>query len=239
MNSVHISHDPDLVAQNVAAAMAEMIQRDVPFHLALSGGSTPRRLFEYLAKHYRDSIPWGSVHLWWGDERCVPPRHEDSNYRMTKESLLSGVIIPPDNVHRILGENPPAQEAERYAMEMRKYMPMEAGLPKFDLIMLGLGEDGHTASIFPHQMELIDTDAWTAVAAHPDSGQQRISLTGRVINQAEAVFFLVTGAGKAERVVEILEDHEGSERYPARHIHPASNNFTWYLDRAAATKLRF
>ncbi|MEL7342864.1 MAG: 6-phosphogluconolactonase, partial [Bacteroidota bacterium] len=176
------------------------VNRGETYHIALSGGSTPRLLFEYLSEHFRESIPWGDVHLWWGDERCVPPDHEESNYLMTKETLLKGVILPPENVHRIKGENSPADEAVRYANEMKKSIPQKNDLPVFDLIYLGLGTDGHTASIFPDRMDLLTSTDLTAVASHPESGQTRISLTGPVLNNARKIAFLVTGASKAELV---------------------------------------
>lgn len=236
---VHISQTPILVAKNVAADLANSVKRGVPFHIALSGGSTPKLLFEYLAEHYRESIPWGDVHLWWGDERCVEPDHPDSNYLMTKESLLRGVILPPGNVHRIKGENDPSEEAARYADEMNRTIPSRDGIPVFDLIYLGLGTDGHTASIFPDRMELLTESSFTDVAIHPESGQKRVSLTGPVLNHATKVAFLVTGESKAERVSEIFEQKDGSELLPASHIHPVHGDLIWYLDRAAAKSLRF
>lgn len=236
---VHISQTPVLVAKNVAADLANSVKRGVPFHIALSGGSTPKLLFEYLAEHYRESIPWGDVHLWWGDERCVAPDHAESNYLMTKESLLRGVILPPENVHRIKGENDPEEEAARYADEMKRTIPLKDGLPVFDLIYLGLGTDGHTASIFPDRMDLLTESSFADVAIHPESGQKRVSLTGPVINHAAKVAFLVTGEGKSERVSEIFEQKDGSELLPASHIHPVHGDLIWYLDRPAAKSLRF
>ncbi|MDP5168614.1 MAG: 6-phosphogluconolactonase [Bacteroidia bacterium] len=238
-STLHISQSPIHVAKNVASDIAAMVVRGKPFHIALSGGSTPKLLFEQLAANYRESIPWGDVHLWWGDERCVPPSDEQSNYRMTKESLLKGVILPPGNVHRIKGESDPEEEAKRYASEMAKGIPTQDGLPIFDLVLLGLGTDGHTASIFPPQMDLLTVPEWTAVAIHPESGQQRISITGKVINRARKVAFLVTGESKAEKVSEIFEEKDGSEVYPASHIAPSPGDLIWYIDRAAAKMLRF
>lgn len=236
---VRISQTPLLVAKNAADDLATSVQRGETFHVALSGGSTPKMLFNYLAQHYRESIPWGDVHLWWGDERCVPPDHEESNYLMTKESLLKGVILPPENVHRIRGEASPVEEANRYAAEMTREIPLKNNIPVFDLVYLGLGTDGHTASIFPDRMELLTSTALTAVASHPESGQNRISLTGPVLNNARNVAFLVTGASKAERVSEIFEKKDGSESYPASYIDPTHGDLAWYLDRAAAKSLRF
>ncbi len=236
---IHISESPIHVAGNVASDMVSGIQRGSPFHIALSGGSTPKLLFEYLSEHHRETIPWGDVHLWWGDERCVPPDHSESNYLMTRKSLLQGVILPPANIHRIKGEASPEVEAQRYAQEMAEYIPVEDHLPMFNLIFLGLGTDGHTASIFPDRLDLLTEKNWTAVATHPESGQQRITLTGLVLNNAKRISFLITGKSKQEKVAEIFEEKESSEQYPASHIKPQHGDLIWYLDREAAGSLRF
>ena len=223
--------------QAVAAAFASFLQTtlrpDQAFHLALSGGSTPKLLFTHLATHYADKLPWQQLHFWWGDERSVPPDHPESNYRMTRELLFEPLGLEGPQVHRIRGEADPQVEATRYAAEIEQALPQAGGLPQFDLIMLGMGEDGHTASIFPDQMELLTTATTCAVATHPESGQQRVSLTGPVLNAARQVAFLVTGAGKAEKVTAIREGQAGSEAFPAAHIAPAGE-LLWFLDEAAA-----
>ena len=141
--------------------------------------------------------------------------------------------MPEANVHRVLGENDPVQEAQRYGKEIEDGLPSANGLPQFDLIILGMGADGHTASIFPHEMELLDSKEVCAVATHPESGQKRVSLTGQVINNARVVTFLVTGASKAEKVVEIFNQSGDWKSYPASYIKPDSGELTWYLDKAA------
>ncbi|MEQ9307617.1 MAG: 6-phosphogluconolactonase [Marinoscillum sp.] len=206
------------------------------FHVALSGGSTPKILFDYLAGKYASDHVWETIHFYWGDERCVPPTDADSNYKMTKERLFDKVPIPDQNIHRVQGEKDPAEEAQRYASELVEHMPTRKGLPIFDMIILGMGEDGHTASIFPHQMELLDTDKICDVATHPESGQLRVTLTGHVINASDAVVFLVTGAGKQPKLYEIFHKTGAWDSYPAAHIKPRGKLF-WYVDDAAIAGL--
>lgn len=225
-------------AKEVARAFAEMLKERSSatdrLNIALSGGSTPKLLFDILAADFKTSIDWKKIHFYWGDERCVPPDHEESNYLMTKQHLFDNIDVPGANIHRVLGEDNPSEEAEHYGTILEDQLPRLDDLPQFDLIMLGLGEDGHTASIFPHQMELLTIDEICAVATHPTSGQKRVSLTGRVINNAKEIAFLVTGAGKAEKVKAIL-NHEGNyQQYPAAHIAPKSGTLVWWLDQAAA-----
>ncbi|MEO1449985.1 MAG: 6-phosphogluconolactonase, partial [Bacteroidota bacterium] len=200
MPTIHIEADPASLAQAFAAWVSEQIPAEGPYHIALSGGSTPKLLFAHWAAEYQDRLPWNRIHFWWGDERCVPPNDADSNYRMTKELLLDHVSIPVKNIHRVEGEIAPDQAAVNFAADMKQSMPIENGLPKFDLIILGMGADGHTASIFPHEMELLEESNWTAVATHPESGQKRVTLTGSVLNAAGKIAFLVAGASKLEKV---------------------------------------
>ena len=231
MNTL-IFDTPQAVAEAFAKDLAQRIAAADQLTIALSGGSTPKLLFDHMAAEYAD-IDWSKVHLYWGDERCVPPTDDDSNYKMTVTHLLSKIDMPEANVHRVLGENDPVQEAERYGKEIEDGLPSANGLPQFDLIILGMGADGHTASIFPHEMELLDSKEVCAVATHPESDQKRVSLTGPVINNAKAVTFLVTGASKAEKVVEIFNQSGDWKSYPASYIKPDSGELTWYLDKAA------
>ena len=231
MNTL-IFDTPQAVAEAFAKDLAQRIAAADQLTIALSGGSTPKLLFDHMAAEYAD-IDWSKVHLYWGDERCVPPTDDDSNYKMTVTHLLSKIDMPEANVHRVLGENDPVQEAERYGKEIEDGLPSANGLPQFDLIILGMGADGHTASIFPHEMELLDSKEVCAVATHPESGQKRVSLTGQVINNARVVTFLVTGASKAEKVVEIFNQSGDWKSYPASYIKPDSGELTWYLDKAA------
>jgi 6-phosphogluconolactonase len=194
-------------------------------------------VFDELAARYREEILWSKVHLYWGDERCVPPHDLESNYRMTAEHLLEHIDIPPENIFRIRGEEDPATEAQRYAELLKNRVPLKYRLPHFDLVMLGLGEDGHTASVFPHQRGLWDSRSYCEVATHPESGQQRITITGKIINNAAQVAFLVTGAGKARKVREILHEEGDHKNFPASWVAPRSGNLTWYLDKEAAREV--
>lgn len=206
--------------------------------VALSGGSTPKSLFDYWAQHHQHDIDWKSIFFFWGDERCVPPTDEQSNYKMTQEHLLAHVPIPERNIFRIKGENDPAAEAKRYSTLLQMEIEMVNGAPSFDLVILGLGDDGHTASIFPHEIKLWKSNKLCVVATHPESGQKRVSLSGKVINNAQRVAFLVTGAGKAEKVREIIERRKDvKDIYPAAKVKPVSGNLVWFLDREAAIEL--
>ncbi|MDW3648339.1 MAG: 6-phosphogluconolactonase [Bacteroidia bacterium] len=228
--------DPERVAEQFARHLAEWMAESEQehFHIALSGGSTPRLLFDLLARDYANKFPWDIMHFWWGDERCVPPDDADSNFGMTRKHLLDHIDIPEGNIHRVRGENDPATEAIRYGKTIQEFLPIRNGWPVFDLIMLGLGTDGHTASIFPHQMELLEDPNVCVVATHPDSGQKRISLSGGVINEGERIAFLATGVSKAEKYSEIVEQKGSFESYPASYIHPEKGELYWFIDQAAA-----
>lgn len=226
--------------ETLAAAFTTDLIENMPetgdFSLALSGGSTPKVLFQYWAEHYRDTINWSRIHLYWGDERCVPPDHAESNFRMTKELLLDHIEIPAENIHRIQGEADPATEATRYSEEINSHLPTEKGWPVFDHIILGMGGDGHTASIFPDRLELLESEHICETAAHPESGQIRVSLTGKVINAARRVSFLITGRGKAAVLKEIINRSGEYTKYPASFVEP-SGSLYFYLDEGAASLL--
>lgn len=201
-------------------------------NISLSGGSTPAAFFDYWVNSRVEKEYWERIRLFWGDERCVPPTDEMSNYGMTHEHLLSKIPIPQDNIHRIIGENEPYQEAERYAAVIENEVVV------FDLVILGLGEDGHTASIFPSTIDFWDSPRSCIVNQHPDTGQKRISVTGKVINNAKWVAFLVTGSNKASKVHEIVQYRTANcHRYPAAKVLPASGNLVWFLDKDAASLL--
>lgn len=205
------------------------------FFIALSGGSTPVIIFEMLAKNYKEKIKWNKLQLFWSDERCVPSNDEQSNYGMTKKNLLDFIDIPAENIHRIKGENDPEMEAIRYSEEIMNTVNSENGLPKFDLVMLGIGEDGHTASIFPDQMHLLNSQNLCEVAVHPSTGQKRITMTGNVINNSERVIFLVTGRNKANIIKRIIEDKK--QIYPAEFIYPVAGELLYFVDYEASLLL--
>jgi len=205
--------------------------------LALSGGSTPKIIFQTIVKDFKEKIQWEKIHLFWGDERCVRPDSEESNFGMTKKYLLDYIDIPKENVHRIKGEADPFDEAERYSKEIKNNVPFYNDLPLFNMAMLGVGEDGHTASIFPNQINLLNSEKIAEVAVHPASGQKRITLTGKVINNAERIIFLVNGESKSKIVKELLEGKE-KEKYPAAHINSIHGRTDYFIDKEAAKLLK-
>jgi 6-phosphogluconolactonase len=209
------------------------------FSLLLSGGSTPRMVYEYLSRN-QNSIPWQRLQLFWGDERCVPPDQDESNYKMVKNSLLDHVPIPSDNIFRIKGESDPQTEAVRYAETLSNRVPSKNGLPCFDLVMLGLGDDGHTASLFPNDTKNLFSEGLFEVAAHPESGQRRVTATLQLINNARTIVFLVTGKSKAGMLARILgkggENYPASmwENYPAALVEAKNGEVIWLVDQDAA-----
>jgi 6-phosphogluconolactonase len=210
------------------------------FNIALSGGKTPEAFFEKIAANpiSRDNQTlWKRVRFFWVDERCVPPDHADSNFSMTNESLFSKIGTGESNVHRIYGENDPYLEATRYAKEIKQFVELLNGIPVFDWIFLGVGDDGHTASIFPGRLDLMDTDEICAAVVHPVTGQFRITLTGKTILQAKRITFMVTGESKSKVLREILNNEAEALSYPAAQILWHSNNTDWFIDEAAAKYL--
>ncbi len=232
-----ISKTKKKTAEHFTDWLIELIHANDVLHVALSGGSTPKIVFDELAARDISKRDWKKVHLYWGDERCVPPEDSESNYRMTVEHLLSKIEIPEENIHRIKGESTPREEAERYSEVLKNELPETYDLPQFDLIILGMGDDGHTASIFPYEIGLWNADQFCEVAEHPETGQKRITITGQIINNAVTVAFLVTGEGKAEKVGKIIEKRDGFKSYPAHLVNPISGNLFWFLDEAAAAEI--
>jgi len=238
-NPIKIFRSPYLLAEKFArelvAAINESAAKKRPYTIVLSGGSTPELLFSLLGDHFSGSADWEYAHFFWGDERCVAADNSESNYGMARRKLFDRIEIPSSNIHRIKGEADPEAEAVRYAQEILKFTESENGLPRFDLIILGLGEDGHTVSIFPGLIDLMDSDKICTVTRHPVSNQNRITLTGRVINNACRVVFLVTGKKKAEIVEKIVRGKENFKNFPASHIVPVDGVLSWYIDIEAAT----
>jgi len=229
----HILKSPQDLANAFAKQLIKWIN-ETPgntFHLALSGGTTPSILYRLLAEKYSNKVPWQKIHFWWGDERMVPPGNPDSNFGVVNKLIFSKFKLSPDQIHRIKGEEEPIAEAKRYGLEMEKLIPLVNNLPAFDLILLGLGEDGHTASIFPDQIQLMESDEITGIAMQPITGQQRITLTGRVLNNAKKVAFLVSGESKASIFNQVIHGSERALVYPAAHIHP-DGELHWFVDEA-------
>jgi 6-phosphogluconolactonase len=226
------------------------------FNVALSGGNTPRRVYELLAtERFKNRVGWHQVHFFFGDERMVPPDHPESNYRMAYEALLSEVPIPAINVHRIVGEGNAEESARRYENELRTFFagPSGSSWPKFDLIFLGMGADGHTASLFPGSDALQEKSRWVVATKSEQSAPERITLTLPVFNHAANVMFLVTGKEKAQRLSEVLHPNPevepvpdpgtepvpdpGAEPVPARMVQPIAGRLEWFVDSAAASML--
>lgn len=220
-------------ARRCAGLACEAAERRERFCAALSGGTTPGALYRLLAEEpYRSNIPWTQVHLFWADERCVPADHPASNFRLAYETLIAQVPIPAENIHRVHGELGAEEAARRYDRELRCFF--DSPQPRLDLALLGLGRDGHTASLFPGSAALEEEGrlAVAACALYDDRPSERVTLTLPVLNAAEQVLFLVSGPEKAEIVQTVLSDVDG--RLPARRIRPASGLVTWVLDAAAA-----
>lgn len=228
-------------ANRLVARARESIAGHGTFSVALSGGSTPRALFDVLASDdYRDRIEWGRARVFWSDERCVPPDHPDSNYRLAHEALLSKVAIAPGNAHRLRGEIDPGQAALEYEQIVRREVaaPATGGAPAFDLILLGMGRDGHTASLFPGTVVLREDTRLVAANFVPRLNAHRLTFTPPLINAAASVTFMVAGSDKAETLRAVLEGEHQPEALPAQIVGPANGRVTWLVDRAAATQLR-
>lgn len=233
------------VARAAAETWAEQFdaardRRQPSFSVALSGGSTPKLMHETMASElFRDRVDWGTTKIYWGDERSVGPNHAESNFGMARETLLAHVPVPPENIHRMRGEADDLNaEAARYAELLGRELDRNGGdVPVFDLIFLGMGPDGHTASLFPGTAALDENELWVAANDVPQHNTNRLTLTFPVLNAARMVLFLVTGESKAEKVAEIFNAAPGEQPYPAARVRPVSGDLIWLLDREAASKL--
>jgi 6-phosphogluconolactonase len=241
---------PNIIALSVAAAEQIVVEAEHAidargrFVVALSGGSTPRRTYELLAREpYASRVNWPRVHVVWGDERCVPPSDVDSNYRMARESLLDHVPIPATNVHRMHGEDDPAAAAASYETALRSLFNTPSGPPasapgkNIDLALLGLGDNGHTASIFPESAAASEQRRWVMAEYVPAVSMWRITLTAQILNAAAEVLFLVSGGDKAEVLQRILEGPRVPRELPAQLIAPKPGRIRWLADAAAAAEL--
>jgi 6-phosphogluconolactonase len=237
--NLRVYEDPRRLAEAAARDFTARAEAAVDalgrFAVALAGGSTPKATYEALARHYSGELDWGRVHAFFGDERAVPPAHEDSNYRMAHDALLSRV--PVGGVHRMCGELPPAEAAAAYERELREFFDPDEP-PRFDLILLGLGEDGHTASLFPETSALDVADRWVVANPVLKLETTRLTLTIPIINAAKAVTFLVAGEDKAAAVKQILEGDADPRAYPAKFIRPEGGDPAWMVDKAAASLLK-
>ncbi len=204
--------------------------------IALSGGSTPKQLYTLLGSAPdRDAVPWPQVHFFWADERCVPKDHPESNFKLAWDAFLSGMPLPPENIHRIKGEQGPSRAARAYEEDMGGFF--SGAIPAFDVILLGVGEDGHTASLFPGSSALRETTRLALPVYLKRPKRDRVTLSLPVLNHAASVLFLASGRAKAEAVSAILEG-DNAHRYPAGLVQPLRGQLTWFIDREAAGKLR-
>lgn len=237
---LEVVEDPDelatVAARRVVQAIQSRLQVTDRFSLVLAGGSTPKALYQRLAHlPYAEEIDWARLHLFWGDERCVPPDHPHSNYHMARQALLEHVPVPPGQIHRMSGELPPAEAAQASAKELTQFFGDRQ--PQFDLILLGMGADGHTASLFPYSPALKENRRW--VVANYVSSQQswRITLTVPAINAGREILFLVSGADKANTLQRVLEGPFQPDELPAQYIQPATQPALWLVDTVAASQL--
>lgn len=241
----YVEPAPAALARRAASYLVEMASEAAEaqgrVHIAISGGSTPKAAFELLgdrAYPWRSQMPWDKLDLYWVDERAVGPDDSQSNYRMTREALLDHVPLKPEQIHRIEGELEPEAAAARYESELRNSFRLEgAEIPRFDLVALGMGDDGHTASLFPNTQGLREIGRLVIANHVPQKDTWRITLTWPVINRARSVFFLIAGADKASVLSEVLTGPQDPDRLPSQLIWPASGILTLILDKAAAALL--
>ena len=243
---IRVFADASAVARAAASEFIRLLEIAVTEHgyctVALAGGSTPRSLYSLVADDdsLSHKLPWDKLQFFWGDERHVPPDHKDSNYRMAFESMLSKVPVLTGNIHRIGSEESDAQKAaDAYERDLRSFFELEPGrLPRFDLVLLGMGPDGHTASLFPGTTALLETERLVAATWVEKLNTHRITLTLPTLNSAANVIFLVCGAEKADVLHTVLQDEAGTAQYPAQLIQPIDGRLLWLLDEAAAGSLR-
>lgn len=229
------------LAEKLAVDFVQYLMRmeplEVKVYVALSGGSTPSLFFNAVVK-LKPAIDWENVVFFWVDERCVPPDHPESNFGVAYEEFLSPLNIPETSYHRIIGENDPVEEAKRYANLILDTVSPDMSFPVFNWLFLGMGADGHTASIFPDQINLWNKESICTVAIHPQTGQRRVTFTGHMINAANRVIFMVTGKEKQAVIESIINSSGDYQRFPASLVSPYQGELEWYLDADAAGSLR-
>jgi 6-phosphogluconolactonase len=229
----------EAAAEEVLRAAQDAVAQRGRFTIALSGGSTPKSLFNLLATNARNVFPWDLTFFFWGDERHVPPTDPDSNYRMAEEAMLSKIPVPAGNVFRVPAENPDAAAAaEAYEQTLQKFFQLKPGqVPVFDLILLGMGPDGHTASLFPGTAGLHEKSKLVIANWVDKLKASRLTLTLPVLNAARCVVFLVSGTDKAPVLRAVLEEDVPGEQYPSKLVRPSNGKLVWLVDRAAASAL--
>ena len=237
---MEICGDPAEVATRAAdefIRVAKSCSSKGPLQCSAVGGINAKgALFPFASSPYIEQVPWDIVHIFWGDERCVPPDHQDSNFRMTKEAMLSKVPLSQSQIYRIEAELDPAVTASKYSEVLTSYFE---GLPAFDLILLGMGDDGHTASLFPGTTALHDNDHLVSAPYVEKFKTHRITLTPKVINNAALVNFLIVGDSKTKVLKEVLEGNSEPDRLPSQLIRPTHGDLFWLVDKTAASQLSF
>ena len=240
--NLHVFVDGPAVARAFADYLVGKLKdkKEGPLFVALSGGSTPKLLFKLLAEEYKDKIDWSRLHFFWGDDRMVPYDDEESNYGEAKRLLFDHVPVVEEQIHPVPTDLDAEEAAKAYGETIMQLLPQNSdGLPIFDINLLGMGGDGHTASIFPNSKDLLTDERICAVAEHPESGQKRVTMTGPVINASDEVVFLITGNSKTLRVAQIVNRELQADNFPAAHINPTSGELHWFLDRAAASEVGY
>ena len=238
---LRIFHDLESLSREAARIFSKQAAKAMEergrFLTALNGGGTPQRLFRLLGEEFREEIAWDRIHIFWGDERCVPPGEPGSNYGQAQEAFLDHVPIPDANIHRVKGEQEPAEAARDYALTLSRFATAPLDFPRFDLVYLGLGEDGHTASLFPGSPVDVTEPVLSVTAQYQDRPADRVTLTPLVINQARMVVFMAAGEQKAITLAEVLSGRYNPEHYPAQRIEPKDGHLIWLVDEDAAGKL--
>ncbi len=239
---IYVFKDIEELSRTAAMLFSEQAAQSVVererFLVALNGGNTPTRLFQLLATDFREKVDWNKVHVFWGDERCVSPEEAGSSYGQAREAWLSRVPIPDANIHRIKGELGPVEASKDYAFTLKGFASPPLDWPRFDLVYLGMGEDGHTASLFPGSSVAVSELTLPITAHYQDRPANRVTLTPIVFNSARTIAFMATGEKKADTLAEVLSDRYNPRLYPAQRIKPADGRLVWLLDEAAASKVR-
>lgn len=240
-SNIRILENAEGVARTAANCFVDIAESSISaqgqFSVALAGGSTPRRTYELLAtEEHRNRIAWPKVHIFFGDERCVPPTDATSNYRMAEEAMISLLPIPSQNIHPMAGEGDAVANASLYESDLQTFFD-EASWPRFDLVLLGMGNDGHTASLFPGTRALSEREAWVLANWVEKLNAYRITLTPPAINHAANVVFLITGAGKTKSLLHVLRGARDPQKLPAQLIQPIDGSLLWLVDEAAAGDL--
>jgi 6-phosphogluconolactonase len=240
-SDIRIFKDLERLSQHAAELFVERAERSIRERgrvlVALNGGATPTRLFQLLASDYRDKVDWSRVHVFWGDERCVRYDDPGSSYGQARDTLLSRVAVPARNIHAVNTDLPPGEAAKDYVRILNQFSSDPLSCPRFDLVYLGMGEDGHTASLFPGSPVEVTEAVLPVTATYQDRPANRVTITQVVFNQARMVVFMATGEKKANILAEVLSDRYNPELYPAQRIDPKDGQLIWLVDEAVAVKL--